>query len=56
MGREARPSAIPAGAAVAPFAIPERGIGMAYVMNKQSAELIGDARARRLIDAAYACL
>jgi CubicO group peptidase (beta-lactamase class C family) len=38
------------------LADPERGVGMAYVMNKQSSDLIGDARARRLIDAAYACL
>jgi CubicO group peptidase (beta-lactamase class C family) len=38
------------------LADPERGLGMAYVMNKQSSDLIGDARARRLIDAAYACL
>jgi CubicO group peptidase (beta-lactamase class C family) len=38
------------------LADPEQGIGMAYVMNRQSADLIGDARARRLIDAAYACL
>jgi CubicO group peptidase (beta-lactamase class C family) len=37
------------------LADPERGLGMAYVMNKQSSDLIGDARARRLIDAAYAC-
>ncbi|HYG28061.1 MAG TPA: serine hydrolase domain-containing protein [Caulobacteraceae bacterium] len=35
------------------FADPERGVSGAYVMNRQSAELIGDARARRLIDAAY---
>ncbi len=38
------------------LADPERRLGMAYVMNRQSADLIGDARARRLIDAAYACL
>ncbi len=38
------------------LADPERRLGMAYVMNKQSADLIGDARARRLIDAVYACL
>ena len=38
------------------LADPELGLGMAYVMNKQSSDLIGDARARRLIDAAYACL
>ena len=38
------------------LADPERRLGMAYVMNKQSSDLIGDARARRLIDAAYACL
>jgi len=38
------------------LADPERRLGMAYVMNKQSSDLIGDARARRLIDAAYGCL
>jgi CubicO group peptidase (beta-lactamase class C family) len=38
------------------FADPERGISGAYVMNRQSAELIADPRARRLIDAAYAAL
>ncbi len=38
------------------LADPERGLGMAYVMNRQSADLIGDPRARRLIEAAYACL
>jgi len=38
------------------FADPERGVSCAYVMNRQSAELISDTRARRLIDAAYACL
>jgi CubicO group peptidase (beta-lactamase class C family) len=38
------------------FADPERGVSGAYVMNRQSAELIADARARRLIDAAYAGL
>lgn len=35
------------------FADPERRLAGAYVMNKQSTELIGDARARRLIEAAY---
>jgi CubicO group peptidase (beta-lactamase class C family) len=35
------------------FADPERGISGAYVMNRQSAELIADTRARRLIEAAY---
>lgn len=35
------------------FADPERGIAMAYVMNKQDAELVGDGRAKRLIRAAY---
>jgi len=35
------------------FADPERGVSGAYVMNRQSAELIADARARRLIEAAY---
>jgi CubicO group peptidase (beta-lactamase class C family) len=38
------------------FADPGRRVSGAYVMNKQSAELIGDPRARRLIDAAYAGL
>jgi CubicO group peptidase (beta-lactamase class C family) len=38
------------------FADPERRVSGAYVMNRQSAELIGDPRARRLIDAAYAGL
>src|ERR1700761_8733474 len=38
------------------FAHPEQGISGAYVMNRQSAELIADARARRLIEAAYASL
>jgi len=38
------------------FADPERGVSGAYVMNRQSAELIADARARRLIDAAYETL
>jgi CubicO group peptidase (beta-lactamase class C family) len=38
------------------FADPARGVAMAYVMNKQSPQLIGDDRAVRLIKAAYACL
>lgn len=38
------------------FADPERAISGAYVMNRQSAELIADHRSRRLIEAAYACL
>ena len=38
------------------LADPDRRLAMAYVMNKQSAELIGDPRARRLIETAYACL
>lgn len=38
------------------FADPERRLSGAYVMNKQSPELIGDARAIKLIAAAYACL
>jgi CubicO group peptidase (beta-lactamase class C family) len=38
------------------LADPDRGIAMAYVMNKQSAQLIGDDRAVRLIETAYACL
>jgi CubicO group peptidase (beta-lactamase class C family) len=35
------------------FADPERGVSGAYVMNWQSAELIADSRARRLIEASY---
>ncbi len=35
------------------FADPERGVAMAYVMNKQQADLIGDSRSKRLIRAAY---
>ena len=38
------------------FADPERGVSGAYVMNRQSAELIADSRARRLIEAAYESL
>jgi CubicO group peptidase (beta-lactamase class C family) len=38
------------------FADPERGVSGAYVMNRQSAELIADTRARRLIEAAYESL
>ena len=38
------------------FADPERRIAGAYVMNRQSALLLGDPRSRRLIEAAYACL
>jgi CubicO group peptidase (beta-lactamase class C family) len=38
------------------FADPERGVSGAYVMNRQSAELIADRRALRLIDAAYSAL
>jgi CubicO group peptidase (beta-lactamase class C family) len=35
---------------------PERRLSFAYVMNRQSAHLIGDPRSRRLIDALYDCL
>lgn len=35
------------------FADPETKLAGAYVMNKQSTDLIGDARATRLIEAAY---
>ena len=35
---------------------PERRLSFAYVMNRQSAHLIGDPRSRRLIDALYSCL
>jgi CubicO group peptidase (beta-lactamase class C family) len=38
------------------FADPERKLGCAYVMNKQGTALMGDARPRRLIEAAYAAL
>jgi CubicO group peptidase (beta-lactamase class C family) len=38
------------------FADPETGLAGAYVMNRQSTSLIGDPRARRLIEAAYAGL
>jgi CubicO group peptidase (beta-lactamase class C family) len=38
------------------FADPERKLGGAYVMNKQGAALMGDARPKRLIEAAYAAL
>ena len=38
------------------FADPERRVGAAYVMNKQSSDLIGDPRAQRLADALYGCL
>jgi CubicO group peptidase (beta-lactamase class C family) len=38
------------------FADPQRKLGGAYVMNKQSTQLLGDDRPRRLIEAAYASL
>ncbi len=38
------------------FADPERRISGAYVMNRQSPDLLGDPRSRRLIDTAYSCL
>ena len=38
------------------FADPERKLAGAYVMNKQSTDLLGDRRPRRLIEAAYAAL
>ena len=38
------------------FADPETGLAGAYVMNRQSADLLGDPRARRLIEAAYTAL
>ena len=38
------------------FADPERGVSGAYVMNRQSAALLGDPRAVRLIEAAFAAL
>jgi CubicO group peptidase (beta-lactamase class C family) len=38
------------------FADPERRVAGAYVMNRQSALLLGDPRSQRLIEAAYGCL
>lgn len=38
------------------FADPSWGLACAYVMNRQSAHLIGDPRPRRLIEAVYASL
>jgi CubicO group peptidase (beta-lactamase class C family) len=38
------------------FADPERHVSGAYVMNRQSADLISDPRARRMIEAAYTAL
>lgn len=38
------------------FADPERGVSGAYVMNRQMDVLVGDARAKALIEAAYRCL
>jgi CubicO group peptidase (beta-lactamase class C family) len=38
------------------FADPERKLGGAYVMNKQSTDLLGDRRPRRLIEATYSAL
>jgi CubicO group peptidase (beta-lactamase class C family) len=38
------------------FADPQRKLSGAYVMNKQSTQLLGDARPRRLIEAAYQAL
>ncbi|MEL7547956.1 MAG: serine hydrolase domain-containing protein [Pseudomonadota bacterium] len=38
------------------LADPDAGISAAYVMNQQSNHLMGDPRARCLIDAVYACL
>jgi CubicO group peptidase (beta-lactamase class C family) len=38
------------------FADPECGVSGAYVMNRQTSELVSDGRARRLIEAAYAGL
>ena len=38
------------------FADPERKLGGAYVMNKQSVQLMGDARPKRLIEAGYQAL
>jgi CubicO group peptidase (beta-lactamase class C family) len=38
------------------FADPQSGLAGAYVMNKQSTALVGDMRAKRLIQAAYAAV
>jgi CubicO group peptidase (beta-lactamase class C family) len=38
------------------FADPDRRVSGAYVMNRQSSLLLGDPRARKLIDTAYSCL
>jgi CubicO group peptidase (beta-lactamase class C family) len=38
------------------FADPERGVSGAYVMNRQMDVLVGDARAKALIEASYRCL
>jgi CubicO group peptidase (beta-lactamase class C family) len=38
------------------FADPDRKLGCAYVMNRQSSDLLGDPRPHRLIEAAYAAL
>jgi CubicO group peptidase (beta-lactamase class C family) len=38
------------------FADPDRKLAGAYVMNRQSTDLLGDSRPRRLIEAAYAGL
>jgi len=38
------------------FADPDRQLGGAYVMNKQSTDLLGDHRPKRLIEAAYGSL
>ncbi|MGE3930809.1 MAG: serine hydrolase domain-containing protein [Hyphomonadaceae bacterium] len=38
------------------FGDPVSGLSIGYVMNKQSHHLLGDPRARRLIEALYSCL
>ena len=38
------------------FCDPQNRVGGAYVMNRQGAYLVGDPRAKRLINAAYDCL
>jgi CubicO group peptidase (beta-lactamase class C family) len=38
------------------FADPQARLAGAYVMNKQSTQLMGDERPKRLIEAAYAAL
>jgi CubicO group peptidase (beta-lactamase class C family) len=38
------------------FCDPELGLSVGYVMNKMSASIVGDPRARRLVNAVYQCV